>query len=127
MIKVAVIGIVTILLAILLKSHKNEYAFYVSAAGCVLMLFLAADRLSGIIGIVNRIYSEISIDSMYIEILLKMLGIAFVAEFTSGICKDAGFASVGMFVELVGKLSILLTSAPILEALLDVIGNSFGL
>ena len=46
-----------------------------------------------------------------------MIGITYIAEFASGICKDAGYGSLGSQIEIFGKLSILVTSMPVLLAL----------
>lgn len=121
MIKIASIGIVTVILAVFCKGIKNEYGIYLAIAGCVMLLYLAVNRLSGIVDIISSFKGYLTIDNLYIVILLKMLGIAFVAEVSAAICRDAGYTSVSSLVELIGKLSILLTSAPILEALLDTV------
>ena len=52
-------------------------------------------------------------------VLIKMIGIAYVAEFASGICRDAGFSSIGVQIEVFGKLSILAVSMPVVLALLE--------
>ncbi|MEG2350944.1 MAG: stage III sporulation AC/AD family protein, partial [Hungatella sp.] len=51
--------------------------------------------------------------------LMKMVGVTYIAEFASGICKDAGYAAVGTQIEIFGKLSILAVSMPILLALME--------
>ena len=84
-------------------------------------MLMVAGRLSGITELISRFSTYIKVDSAYIGILLKMLGIAFVADFSANICKDAGYSMVAGQVELAGKLSILLLSTPILNALLDTI------
>ena len=50
---------------------------------------------------------------------MKMIGIAYVAEFSSGICRDAGYGSIGTQIEIFGKLSILAVSMPVVLALLE--------
>ena len=77
--------------------------------------------MSGIIELVNSFKDYLSLDSTYILILMKMIGIAFIAEISSAICRDSGYGSVSGIVEMIGKLSILITSAPILKALLDTV------
>jgi len=52
---------------------------------------------------------------------MKMIGITYIAEFSSGICKDAGYGSLGNQIEIFGKLSILAVSMPILLALMEMI------
>ena len=55
-----------------------------------------------------------------------MVGITYVAEFASGICKDAGYGSLGNQIEIFGKLSILGISMPILLALFGTLETFLG-
>lgn len=121
MIKVCVAGIVIILVAVFAKSIRNEYGIYAGMAGSILLMYLGIRKFSGILDIINKCGSYISIGSGYMEILIKMLGIAYIAEFASGISKDAGYSAIADQIELIGKLSILLISTPIIEALLNTI------
>lgn len=121
MIKIASIGIVIVILAVFMKGIKNEYGIYIVLTGCVILLGCALGYMTKIIELVNSFKGYLSIDNIYIVILLKMIGIAFVAEVTSAICRDSGYGSVSGIVEMIGKLSILITSAPILQALLDTV------
>lgn len=123
MIKIAAIGLITVLLAVFCKSIKSEYGVYAGIAGSMLLLYLCVMKLSGIVDIINSFTGYISLNQTYLVILLKMLGIAYISEFSSNLSKDAGYNSIAAQIELAGKLSILLISAPILKALLDTIFN----
>lgn len=70
---------------------------------------------------IGKIQSYIKVNQSYIQILIKILGITYVSEFSASLCKDAGHAAIAGQIELVGKLSILAVSMPILLALLDTI------
>jgi stage III sporulation protein AD len=67
------------------------------------------------------LYSYLSGDSNYYGLLFKMLGVAYLTEFCSGICKDAGYQAIGAQVEIFGKLTILLAGLPILMTLIETI------
>ena len=67
----------------------------------------------------RRIEEYIKINNVYLTTLLKMIGITYIAEFSAGICKDAGYGALGTQIEIFGKLSILAVSMPILLALLE--------
>lgn len=69
----------------------------------------------------RQVQSYIKINSVYISALMKMIGITYIAEFASGICKDAGYGSLGSQIEIFGKLSILAVSMPILLALMETV------
>ncbi|MBS5931654.1 stage III sporulation protein AD [Anaerosporobacter mobilis DSM 15930] len=123
MIKAAIIGIVGVLIAIQFKGGKSEYGMYIAAAVCIIITALGITRLEIIIDTINRIQGYLSINKTYFNILFRIIGITYISEFASSLCKDAGHAAIAGQIELVGKLSILTVSMPILLALLDTINE----
>lgn len=126
MIQAAVTGILTVVLAVQIKTLRPEYSSYLILAAGVLIAGLGVSRLDVILETMKTIGSYIHIQNVYLGTLLKMVGIAYIAEFASGICKDAGFSSLGMQVEMFGKLSIMVMSAPVLLALLETLQRFMG-
>lgn len=124
MIRIAVVGLATVMLAILLKKTKEEYSLYLSIAACFFILIWGIGKLEVILDTINRLQSYIKLNKAYVGILIKIIGITYVTEITSSLCKDSGYHAIGDQIELVGKLSILAISMPILLAILDTI-NSF--
>lgn len=116
---IAIIGIVSVLLAVQFKSLKGEYGIYLVMAAGLVIFFYGVAKLDTILDIARQVQNYISINSVYITALMKMIGITYIAEFASGICKDAGYGSIGTQIEIFGKLSILAVSMPILLALLE--------
>ncbi|MEG1576872.1 MAG: stage III sporulation protein AD [Clostridium sp.] len=115
----AALGIVAVLLAVQFKAKESEYGIYLVMAAGMVLFFFATGKMRTIIETAKQIQSYIDIDHIYITTLLKMVGITYIAEFASGICKDAGYGSLGTQIEIFGKLSILAVSMPILLALLE--------
>ena len=118
-IQAAVLGITAVALAVQLKPLRQEYSVYLILAAGLLIGFLSISRLELILDTVRAIGSQIRVKNIYLGTLLKMVGITYIAEFASGICRDAGFSALGTQVEMFGKLSILAVSAPVLQALLE--------
>lgn len=123
MVQVALIGIIVVLMSIQFKNTKAEYAIYISLVGCMLIFYLGVNKLEIIINTIKKIQTYISLNQTYVTILIKIIGITYIAEFSSNICKDCGHAAVANQIELVGKLTILATGMPILLALLDTINK----
>ncbi len=121
LIKIAMIGIVAVLLGVQFKKDKEEYGLYLGLVACLLIFLLSIPKIEVIIETIHTIQGYIKINNVYIEILIKIIGITYVAEFSSSICKDAGHGAIGGQIELIGKLSILAISMPILLALLETI------
>lgn len=125
-ITVAGIGVLAALLAGELKVLKAEYSMYLSVAAMLLIVFYSIGKLSGIFSLVERIQSYLPVQETYISTLLRIIGITYVAEFASHICRDAGYAAIGSQIEVFGKLSVLAVSMPILAALLETLETLFA-
>ena len=118
---IGILGIAGALLAVELKGLKGEYGIYLVAAVGLVIFFYGVTKLKTVIETIRQVPSYIRLNRMYLEVLLKMIGITYIAEFSSGICKDAGYGSLGSQIEIFGKLSVLAVSMPILLALLDTV------
>ena len=120
-IKIAVLGIAGTLLAIQLKQNKAEYSVLLCVGISILVFFSIFHHLEVIIDTVKEVSELIDLDTTYIATLLKMLGVTYIAEFSSGICKDAGYQAIASQIEIFSKLTILVMSLPILVSLLKTI------
>ena len=120
-IQIALLGVVGTLLALQFKSGKSEYGIYVSLAVSLFLFLCMLSRLEIFVQTVKKIADYIKLDAGQMSILLKMAGVTYVAEFASGICKDAGYSTTAAQIELFCKLSVMVLSMPVLLALLKTI------
>ena len=120
-IQIALLGVVGTLLALQFKSGKSEYGIYVSLAVSLFLFLCMLSRLEIFVRSVKKIADYIKLDAGQMSILLKMAGVTYVAEFASGICKDAGYSTTAAQIELFCKLSVMVLSMPVLMALLKTI------
>ncbi len=120
-IKIIGIGLTALVIIIILKQYKPEFAIYVSLIAGILLLFLILDKLSGVIGLFNDLASKANVNSQFLGILLKITGIAFLTEFAVSICKDSGETSIANKVDLGGKVMIITMSVPIVSSLLETV------
>lgn len=121
--KIAVLGIAGMLLGILLKDQKKEYELFVTLGVSLCIFYFIMSKLELVLSVINRMQEYVRLDTGYIGILIKMIGITYVAEFSSNLCKDAGYQAVAGQIEMFGKLSILVISMPVLLVLLETIGE----
>ncbi len=115
------IAFVTAVAAILLKETKPELAFAVTVAGSIILLLAAFETFQGSIGIFQEIANTTGIDSSLVKILLKMVGIGYIVEFSAGILSDFGQNSLADKLVFAGKLVILVLAVPIIESVLKLI------
>ncbi|GHU45166.1 stage III sporulation protein AD [Clostridia bacterium] len=123
MIKIALLGIGACLLAMQIKAGKPEFEHFITLAVCLCIFFFLLARLQLVVEALNRMQGFVKLDTKYMAILLKMIGITYVAEFSGNICKDAGYHAVASQIEMFGKLSVLAVSMPVLLGLMDLIGG----
>ncbi len=120
-VKVVAIGIVAVIIITIIKQYKPEFAIYVSIVAGIIIFFTVFDKLAGIINIINELSSKANINSEFIKILLKITGIAFLAEFAIQICTDLGESALANKVDLGGKVIIIGLSIPILSSLIETV------
>jgi len=117
------IGIVATIMIITLKAQRPEMAIQISIVTGIVVFLLLASKLSSAIQLINSFARKANIDMQYLNILLKIIGIAYIVEFGAEVCRDAGEGSIATKIELAGKVTIILLAVPLITSLLDLIIN----
>lgn len=120
-IKIIGIGLVSLVIIIILKQYKPEYAIYVSIIAGILILLISINKIKGIIDVLQTISNKTYINKQFLGILLKITGIAFLTEFAVSICADAGEKAIASKIEIGSKVVIITMSIPIITSLLELI------
>lgn len=119
--QIAIIAITASILAVTLKSERPEFSILISVAAGIMIFFVSSTYLKSVLNVLNEITEKINVDLSFIEIILKIVSISYICEFSSQICKDAGEGAIASKVELAGKILILFTSAPVMLSLLELL------
>ncbi|PER43738.1 stage III sporulation protein AD [Bacillus thuringiensis] len=115
------LGLVATFLAAVLNQHKSSItSLFIVFVGSVMFLILI-DQIHSILQMIERVASEAKVSNVYVETLLKIIGIAYIAEFGSQITKDAGQGAIASKIELAGKILILVMAIPILTVVIETI------
>lgn len=122
-VKIVMIGITGVLLALFLKESKPEYSVYLSFAVGICILGYAVEKLSYLFESIKKIQEFLPVDEKYVLVLLKRTGATYIGQFSSSICKDAGYAAIAGQIELFVKLYLMVLSLPVLLALVETIHN----
>ena len=120
-IKIIGIALIALIIIILLKQYRPEFAVYISLLTGVLILVLVMDQLAGIISLLQSLANKTSINMTFLSLLLKITGIAFLSEFAVSICKDSGEGAIASKIEIGSKIVIISMSIPIISSLLEII------
>ena len=120
-VKVIGIGLVSLIIIVLLKQYKPEYALYVSLIAGVLIISLVIGKIAGIIDILKSLANKLSINNEFLILLIKITGIAILTEYAVSVCKDTGESAIASKVDFGGKILIMSMSIPIMSSLLETI------
>ncbi|WP_026089190.1 MULTISPECIES: stage III sporulation protein AD [Bacillus] len=121
--KIVGIALLATFLATIVKEQKPNFAFLlIIFVGCSIFLLLV-EQISNIIKMLLAIAQQAKVNMVYLEIILKIIGVAYVAEFASQITKDAGQGTLASKIELAGKIIILAMAIPILTVMIETILN----
>ncbi|MDP7977122.1 stage III sporulation protein AD [Bacillus sp. WLY-B-L8] len=115
------LGLVATFLAAVLNQHKSSVTSLFVVFVSSVMFLLVIDQIHSILTMIERIANEAKVSNVYVETLLKIIGIAYIAEFGAQITKDAGQGAIASKIELAGKILILVMAIPILTVVIETI------
>jgi stage III sporulation protein AD len=106
-------------LSAFIRKERAEFSVVLGMVAGIVIFYYVLTQISVVVNFVTEMLDMVAIEESYYFQLLKMLGVAYVAEFASNICKDAGQQSVAGMIELFAKISIVVLSIPGLVFLIE--------
>jgi len=119
--KLVTIAIIAASLALVVRSYRPELSLQISMiAGIMILLFVIA-QIGGVIESIQVLAERYGIQLEYIGVLIKIIGIAYIAQFAVLVCRDAGETALSSKVELAGRVMILAAALPAAVGLLEMV------
>ncbi len=119
--KIVAVGLITCLATMIIKPVRSDFAIFIAITGGIIIIFLVIGYLTGIISTFKTIISSTGLDASLYKLLLKILGVAYLLEFTASICTDTGNGSLGDKILLGGKIVLMVMALPIIVSILDIV------
>ncbi|MEB1806551.1 MAG: stage III sporulation protein AD [Bacillaceae bacterium] len=120
-IQIVGLGLITTFLALVVKEQKPIFAFLLTVFVGILIFLFIIDEIVKVVTMLENIAKNANINMIYVQTILKIIGIAYIAEFGAQIAKDAGQAAIASKIELAGKILILVMAIPILTSIIEMI------
>ncbi|TVX92788.1 stage III sporulation protein AD [Paenibacillus agilis] len=115
------LGLIAAILVLVVKEQKPMFAFLISAfAGIVIFLFLIG-KIETVIEVLNSLAERSGIEPVYVKTILKIIGIAYIAEFGAQVVRDAGQDGIASKIELAGKVLIIVMAIPIISVIIETV------
>lgn len=121
--RIAAIGISGVLISAIVKGYKPEFATYIVITTVMVIFIMVIYKLTAVFEFLGAIYDQISYGKNFFPIILKVLAVAYIADFTAQICRDSGETAIAGKVELAGKVMIFYLALPVMMAVMDLINK----
>lgn len=118
-VKIVGLAFIALFLILIFRNHNSSLPMFIGLTASALILLIMIEPLKEIIDFIREISDKANIDMVYIGIVLKILAIAYIASFSSALCKDANADSLAAQIDFSGKIMILVLAIPILMAVLN--------
>lgn len=119
--KIAGLGLCAVILITIVKNHKPELGMLTAMACSLLLLYFLIDSMKYAVAYITGIYDGLETGKTYLPIILKILAIAYITEFTTQLCKDAGESAIASKIELGGKIMIFCVAIPVFTSILNLV------
>jgi stage III sporulation protein AD len=117
--KIIFIAVITLILGITISKFNSEFKVYITVIFGIVVIFMLFNELKTYLEEIVNLFAKYDIKTEYFSTILKIVGIAYICDFISLLCKDLDYESVGKKVEIAGKLIILIYSVDIIKIFLD--------
>lgn len=121
--KLVGLAIISTILCMVIKKDRPEMAMFIGVLTGIMILLSVTYKLNFIIDSINDLAHKANIPTMYISLIIKLIGIAYLIEFAIQICKDCGEGNIASKLEFGGKIIVMTMSFPILVSIIDMILN----
>lgn len=119
--QIIAIAVVSAILCVTLKPYRPEIAVLIGIAAGMLILFFTVDSLSQMFAAFEEIMAKSGIDMRYFKLVVKIIGVAYMAQFAGELLKDCGEGALALKVEFAGKVCVMLLAVPIISGFLDIV------
>lgn len=113
------ISLVVSIMGLILKQFRKEIALQLTILTGAIIFMLILDKVKIIIDLLQNLADQANISSYYLIIVLKIVGVAYLAEFGADICRDADEKALATKIEIAAKVGVLVLAIPIIVAILE--------
>ncbi len=115
------LGLIATILALVVKEQKPIFAFLIAIVCGIIIFYFLIDKISEVIRVLERLAVQADLNMVFLETILKIIGIAYIAEFGAQVTRDAGQGAIASKIELAGKVLILIMAVPIVQIIIETI------
>jgi len=113
------LALIVAVISVVLKQFRKEIALQLTILTGAVIFMLILGKIKIIIDLLQNLADQANISSYYLLIVLKIVGVAYLAEFGADICRDADEKALATKIEIAAKVGVLVLAIPIIVAILE--------
>ena len=121
--KISAFTLIATIVIVLIKQEKKEIGVTISIFVAVIIAVYGIIKLEDIVNLIFDLAKNAGVNAKYLEIILKVVGIAYIIELTKDVCVDSGETALASKVEMTGKIMIVASTIPIISGVIEVINK----
>ncbi len=118
-IQIVGLGLVVTFLIVLIKQHRPELALQLSVLAGVIIFSLMLGKIGAVFNVLKDLAEKANLNYIYMGTVLKIVGIAYIADFGAQICRDAGEGAIANKIEFAAKILVMILAIPVILAILE--------
>jgi stage III sporulation protein AD len=113
------LALIVTIISVVLKQFRPEIALQLTILAGAAIFILIISKIKIIVDLLQNLADQANISSYYLLIVLKIVGVAYLAEFGAQICRDAGESALATKIEIAAKVGVIVLSIPIIVAITE--------
>lgn len=115
------LGLIATFLILVLKEQKPVFAFLLATFVGVIIFLSLIGKIADVLHVLQNLANRARVNTFFLETVLKIIGIAYIAEFGAQVTRDAGQGSIASKIELAGKILILVMAIPVITVIIETV------
>lgn len=121
MAKVIGISFCVLMCSLIVREYNKTFALALSIAGGVLSFLAISDKAAELFAELMKLSSFAPSGAAYVKLMLKVLCIVIITQFSVDICRDNGENALASFTEISAKILVLSLVMPLFETVISVV------
>ena len=114
------LGILAAIIIVLVKqANLPTVAITLSILVGATIFLMMLSKIGAIIDVLQQLADRANLNQFYLATILKIIGIAYISEFGSQMCRDSGESAIASKIEFAAKILIMILAIPIFAAILE--------
>lgn len=113
------LALIVTIISVVLRQIRPEIALQLTILAGASIFILILSKIKVIADLLQNLADQANISSYYLLIVLKIVGVAYLAEFGAQICRDAGEGALATKIEVAAKVGVIILAIPIIVAITE--------